>query len=109
MKKVVTWGLVISYIALCIAICVIGIKIFDGNYDIVAEGCVALIFLLISCVCNIYRAFSNRCPPVSYTHLSAVFRFALLIACAGQFLAQSPQPVQRLSALGTRPAPPAFL
>ena len=47
MKKVVTWGLVLSYIALCIAICVMGIKIFDGNYDIVAEGCIAFIFPLI--------------------------------------------------------------
>ncbi len=70
MKKVVTWGLVISYIALCIAICVIGIKIFDGNYDIVAEGCIAFIFLLISCGCNIYRAFSNRCPHCGKIRLS---------------------------------------
>ena len=45
-------------------------KIFDGNYDIVAEGCVALIFLLISCVCNIYRAFSNRCPHCGKIRLS---------------------------------------
>ena len=37
---------------------------------IVAEGCVALIFLLISCVCNIYRAFSNRCPHCGKIRLS---------------------------------------
>ncbi len=38
--------LVISYITLCIVICVMGIKIFDGKYDIVTEGCIAFIFLL---------------------------------------------------------------
>ena len=70
MKKAVTWGLAISYIILFIAMGVMGIKIFDGNYDIVAEGCVALIFLLISCVCNIYRAFSNRCPHCGKIRLS---------------------------------------
>ena len=62
MKKAVTWGLVISYIIFFIAMCAMGIKIFGGNYDIVAEGYIALIFFLISCVCNIYRAFSSRCP-----------------------------------------------
>ena len=70
MKKAVTWGLAISYIILFIAMGVMGIKIFDGNYDIVAEGCVALIFLLISCVCNIYRAFSNRCSHCGKIRLS---------------------------------------
>ncbi len=70
MKKAVTWGLAISYIILFIAMGVMGIKIFDGNYDIVAEGCVALIFLLISCGCNIYRAFSNRCPHCGKIRLS---------------------------------------
>ena len=70
MKKAVTWGLAISYIILFIAMGVMGIKIFDGNYDIVAEGCVALIFLLISCVCNIYRVFSNRCPHCGKIRLS---------------------------------------
>ena len=70
MKKAVTWGLAISYIILFIAMGVMGIKIFDGNYDIVAEGCVALIFLLISCVCNIYRAFSNRYPHCGKIRLS---------------------------------------
>ena len=62
MKKAVTWGLVISYIIFFIAMGVMGIKIFDGNYSVAVEGYIALIFLLISCGCNIYRAFSNRCP-----------------------------------------------
>lgn len=70
MKKAVTWGLVISYIILFIAMGVMGIKIFDGNYDIVAECYIALIFLLISCACNIYRAFSNRCPHCGKIRLS---------------------------------------
>lgn len=60
MKKVVIWGLVISYIILFIDLTVMGIKIFDGNYDVVAEGYIAFIFLWINCACNIYRICSNR-------------------------------------------------
>ncbi len=71
MKKAVTWVLVISYIILFIAIGIMGIKIFDGNYGIEAEGYIALIFLLISCACNIYRAFSNRCPHCGKLRLSS--------------------------------------
>lgn len=40
---------------------------------------------------------------------SVTFRLSVRIACAGQFLAQSPQFVHFLSAFGTRLAPPAFL
>lgn len=40
---------------------------------------------------------------------SAVFKFSLLIACAGQFFAHRPQLIQSFVAFGTRPAPPAFL
>lgn len=70
MKKAVTWGLVISYIIFFIDMVVMGIKIFGGNYDVVAEGYIALIFLWISCACNIYRAFSNRCPHCGKLRLS---------------------------------------
>ena len=65
MKKVVTWGLVLSYIALCIAICVMGIKIFDGNYDIVAEGCIAFIFLLIETIPNPQQSWGESCTQVA--------------------------------------------
>lgn len=41
--------------------------------------------------------------------LSAIFGFSLLIACAGHCLAQRPQLVQSLPALGTRPVPPVGL
>ena len=70
MKKAVTWVLVMSYIILFIAMGVMGIKIFDGNYDVEAEGYIALIFLLIGCACNVYRAFSNRCPHCGKLRLS---------------------------------------
>ena len=40
--------------------------------------------------------------------LSAFFRFSVLIACAGQFSAQSPQPTQLSFAFGTKPALPVF-
>ncbi len=70
MQKAVSWGLVISYIVLFIAMGVMGIKIFDKNYDIVVEGCIAFIFLLINCVCNIYRVFSNKCPHCGKLRLS---------------------------------------
>jgi len=70
MKKAVTWGLVISYFIFFIDTGVMGIKIFDGNYDIVAEGYIALIFLWINCACHIYRAFSNKCPHCGKLRLS---------------------------------------
>lgn len=45
----------------------------------------------------------------SRSPLHLVGRLSLLMAWAGQFPAQRPQAVQALPALGTRPAPPAFL
>ena len=70
MQKAVSWGLVISYIILFIAMGIMGIKIFDKNYDIVVESYIAFIFLLINCGCNIYRVFSNRCPHCGKIRLS---------------------------------------
>ena len=61
MKKVDTWLLLISLLIFVIG-GVIGLKLFDGNYDIIIEAYIGLICLVTMLICILIRSFSTKCP-----------------------------------------------
>ncbi len=53
MKKIVTRILGIAFVVNFIDLAMIGVKIFDGNYDIAVEGAVGIAGFLTVFVCGI--------------------------------------------------------
>lgn len=63
MKKVCVWLAIISATVLLITLCVVGVKLLDGNYDTIVEVYVtgaSLVICLGSIVCN--KFIGCRCP-----------------------------------------------
>lgn len=62
MKKVATWLLLISLLIFVIDWGVMGLKLFDGNYDIIIEAYIGLICFVTMLICILIRSFSTKCP-----------------------------------------------
>ena len=62
MKKIATWLMVISIIVFVITWGIIGLKIFNNEYDFMTEAYIAYGFLAVFFVCLIYVRSTYRCP-----------------------------------------------
>ena len=62
MKKVATWVAVIAFIIFVLDWGVIGLKLLDGNYDILGGAYIGLACLIAIIGCAVYKVFSNKCP-----------------------------------------------
>lgn len=62
MKKIATWLMVISMIVFIIAWGVVGLKIFDNDYNFMTEAYIAYGSLVVFFVCLIYVRSIYRCP-----------------------------------------------
>lgn len=69
MKKAATWILWISFGVNFIALAIMGVKILDGNYEIVVEAYICAACFLAIFICNLVRAFGNKCPHCGKTIL----------------------------------------
>ena len=62
MKKAATWTLWIAFGINFIVLAIIGVKLIDGKYEYMAEACISAVCFLTIFVCNLIRAFGNKCP-----------------------------------------------
>lgn len=62
MKKIISWLTAISIIIFVIAWAMIGLKIFNGDYDITLGTYIALFSIIVFFVCLLYLKVTNRCP-----------------------------------------------
>lgn len=62
MKKYVTWAAIIAVVIFVIAWGLMGVKLLDGDYDIVVEAYIALACLVIIFAYGIWRLFNEKCP-----------------------------------------------
>ncbi|MBQ8555930.1 MAG: hypothetical protein IJ438_08665 [Clostridia bacterium] len=62
MKKVMTWAAVIASIAALLSWGVMGVKIFDGDYETAVEAHIMLVSILILLVCAVYKLINSKCP-----------------------------------------------
>ena len=62
MKKLAIWLAVISFLVFVFAWSIIGIRIFDGNYDITTGAYIGLISIAVFFVCVLSIKFTSRCP-----------------------------------------------
>ncbi len=62
MRKIVNWSLVISFIIFLIDWGVLGLKLLNGDYDIMIEAHIGLICFIVVFGCIFIRSFTNRCP-----------------------------------------------
>ena len=58
MDKILTRIIGIAFAVISVVLAIIGIKIFDGNYDIAVEGAVGLAGFLTVSVCGTIRLFA---------------------------------------------------
>lgn len=62
MKQVRLWLSIITSIILIVSWGIIGVKIFDGNYNFAVEAYIALGSLIVLVVCGISKVFTDKCP-----------------------------------------------
>lgn len=61
MKRIAKWVTAIALFVLVIDWGVIGLKIFDGDYDIIVGIYIGLVSWLIAIIGILYIRFANRC------------------------------------------------
>lgn len=62
MKRIAAWGLVITLILLLIDLGVMGIKLLNGNYDVLTEAYITAACWIVLLVYAAVRLLGNRCP-----------------------------------------------
>lgn len=62
MKRITTWVLVIALIIFIIDWGIIGVKLLDGNYDIITEAYIGAACFGAMLICAVCKAFTNKCP-----------------------------------------------
>lgn len=62
MKKVATWALVIAFIAVIVDWGIMGLKLYDNDYNITVEAYIALVCCIVILVSIFIRCFTGRCP-----------------------------------------------
>lgn len=70
MKKVVTWTLIISFFAFVVDWAVLGIKLLNGNYDVITEAYIGAVCFTIMFVSLLIKRFSSKCPHCGRTIVS---------------------------------------
>ena len=62
MKKIRTWVLVISFFVAVIAWGIMGLKLYDGNYNITVEAYITMGCLIVILGCAVSKVFTDKCP-----------------------------------------------
>ena len=62
MKKFAIWMLILSGIVFVVAWGIVGLKIFNNEYDFVTEAYIAYASLVVFFICLIYVRSTYRCP-----------------------------------------------
>ncbi len=62
MKKVRTVALLIAFFSFLVDWGVMGLKLYNGNYNITVEAYIALVCLLIILICAVSKIFTDKCP-----------------------------------------------
>lgn len=61
MKKVRPWIFVISFLIAVISWGVIGLKLYDGDYNITVEAYTMMACLVVILLCTLSRFFTDKC------------------------------------------------
>ena len=62
MKRFMNWLYGISILVFFVDWCVVGLKLLEGDYDILAGLYIALVCVAVMVGYIIYRIFSSKCP-----------------------------------------------
>ena len=62
MKRITTWVLVIALIIFIIDWGIIGVKLLDGDYDIIPEAYIGAACFGVMLISAVYKAFASKCP-----------------------------------------------
>ena len=61
MKKFISWIFALTITVLVIDWGIMGLKIFDNNYNITVEAHIAFVCFVLLFICSMYKIFSHRC------------------------------------------------
>ena len=62
MKKAVNWIYIASIVVFVIVWGVLGLNIYNGNYDITTEAYLGGGCIILMAVCAVYRLLTDKCP-----------------------------------------------
>ena len=61
MKKFISWIFALTITVLVIDWGIMGLKIFDNDYNIIVEAYIAFVCFVLLFICSMYKIFSRRC------------------------------------------------
>ena len=62
MKKLIPWITAAAFLIFIIDWGIMGLKIFDNDYDITVEAVIGIVCFIVLLACSVYKIFSNKCP-----------------------------------------------
>ncbi len=62
MEKITTWAVAIAFIVFVIDWGVMGVKLLNGNYEIITEAYIGAACWGVMLVSAVYKVFTNKCP-----------------------------------------------
>lgn len=62
MRKIANWALVIAFSVALVVWGVMGIKLYDNDYNITIEAHIGLVCYIVIIVSVFIRSFTDRCP-----------------------------------------------
>lgn len=62
MKKIMFWISAVAIVVVAIDWGIVGLKLLDGDYDIIAEAYIGLACIWIIIICAVYKIFGDKCP-----------------------------------------------
>ena len=62
MKKARPWILAMTFIIAVISWGVMGLKLYDGNYNITVEAYTMMACLIVILICALSKLFTDKCP-----------------------------------------------
>ncbi len=70
MRKIMFWINAAAVIVFAVDICIMGLKIFNGSYDVVPYACIGLVCLSAIVVCGVSKAL-EKCPDCGKVRMRA--------------------------------------
>ena len=62
MRKIILWSAVVAFIIFIIDWGIIGLKIYDGNYEFLVEAYIGLVCVVVMLIGLLCKVFGNKCP-----------------------------------------------
>lgn len=62
MKRIRTWVLIITFFVIVVDWGIMGLKLYDGDYNITTEAYIAGVCFIVLLLCAVSKMITDKCP-----------------------------------------------